>query len=94
LIALTGLNFEIRVSLYQFEKKGNPVMPTSSIGPSQDRQRLVRSFSTDAIKRQVADHPMRSALLAVAAGALAMLLIRTQLTKRAKIRKWDWMRMR
>jgi hypothetical protein len=69
-------------------------MPTSSLEPSQQRQRLAPSFYTDAIKRQVADQPLLSTLLAVAAGALAMLLIRTQLTKRAEVRKWDRARVR
>lgn len=69
-------------------------MQTSSLNRSQQRQRLTPSFYTDAIKRQVAEQPLRSALLAAAAGALAMLLIRTQLTKRAEVRKWDRMRMR
>jgi hypothetical protein len=69
-------------------------MPTSNLEPSQARQRLARSFSSEAIKRQVADQPMRSALLAVAAGALAMLVLRNQLTKTAKGRKSErsWMR--
>jgi hypothetical protein len=69
-------------------------MPTSSPEPSQQRQRLASSFYTDAIKRQVADQPLRSALLAVAAGALATLIIRTQLTKRAEVRKWGRARVR
>ncbi|MBT9476006.1 hypothetical protein [Polaromonas sp.] len=69
-------------------------MPASSLERSQQRQRLTPSFYTDAIKRQVADQPWRSTLLAAAAGALAMLLIRTQLTKRAEIRKYERTRMR
>lgn len=69
-------------------------MPTSSPERFQQRQRLTLSFYTEAIKREVADQPLRSALLAVAAGALAMLLIRTQLTKRARARNCEWMRMR
>jgi hypothetical protein len=69
-------------------------MPTSSPERFQQRQRLTLSFYTEAIKREVADQPLRSALLAVAAGALAMLLIRTQLTKRAEVRKWDRARVR
>lgn len=69
-------------------------MLTSGLGSSQERRRLARIFSADAIKRQVAEQPMRSALLALAAGALATLLIRAQITKRVEVRKWDRMRMR
>lgn len=67
-------------------------MPTPSVEPAQ--LRITPPFCTDAFKRHVADQPLRSALLAVAAGALAMLLIRAQLTKRAETRKWERMTMR
>jgi hypothetical protein len=51
-------------------------------------QYLVPSHYTSAIKRYVADQPLRSAFYAAAAGALGMLLIRFQLTKRTGSKKW------
>jgi hypothetical protein len=88
-IVLTGLNFEIRALVHQLDEKAIPSCELPA--RSQQRQRLTPFFYTDALKRQVAGQPLRSA---VVAWALAMLLIRTQLTKRAEVRKWDRMRMR
>lgn len=75
----------------QAEKADKAASVNRQQGPvatgSSSQPQLAPLSYTDSIKRYVARQPLQSASLAAAAGALAMLLLRTQWTRRTGSRK-------